>query len=61
VKEREHLEYLGVDGRKILQSIFKKHEGLDWIVLGHDRDMWRAVLNTVMNFLGPINCEECFD
>ena len=24
-------------------------EGVDWIDLAHDRDKWRAVVNTVMN------------
>jgi hypothetical protein len=25
--------------------------GMDWIVLAEDRDQWRALVNTVMNFL----------
>jgi hypothetical protein len=25
-------------------------EGIDWIDLAEDRDSWRAVVNTVMNF-----------
>jgi hypothetical protein len=25
-------------------------EGVDWMYLAQDRDQWRAVLNTVMNF-----------
>jgi hypothetical protein len=25
-------------------------EGVDWMHLAHDRDQWRAVVNTVMNF-----------
>jgi hypothetical protein len=24
--------------------------GMDWIVLDQDRDKWRALMNTVMNF-----------
>jgi hypothetical protein len=24
-------------------------EGVDWIFLAHDRDQWRAAMNTVMN------------
>jgi hypothetical protein len=25
-------------------------DGMDWIDLAHDRDQWRALVNTVMNF-----------
>jgi hypothetical protein len=28
-------------------------EGVDWIHLVQDRDQWRAVVNTVMNFWVP--------
>jgi hypothetical protein len=24
-------------------------DGMDWINVAHDRDQWRAVVNTVMN------------
>jgi hypothetical protein len=27
--------------------------GMDWIDLAHDRDQWRAVMNTVMNLRVP--------
>jgi hypothetical protein len=27
--------------------------GMDWIDLAQDRDQWRALVNTVMNFLIP--------
>jgi hypothetical protein len=28
-------------------------DGVDWIDLAQDRDQWRALMNTVMNFLVP--------
>jgi sensor domain CHASE-containing protein len=27
--------------------------GMDWIHLAYDRDQWQALVNTVMNLLGP--------
>ena len=48
------LEDQGVDGRTILNRIFKKWDrGMDWIDLPHDRDRWRALVNAVMNFRVP--------
>jgi hypothetical protein len=54
VREREHLEDPGVDGRIILKLIFRKLErGMDWIDLVQERDRFRALVNAVMNFQVP--------
>jgi hypothetical protein len=51
VKERDHLKQSGVDERIILRWIFKKWDGgIDWIDVAQNRDGWRPLLNTVMNF-----------
>jgi hypothetical protein len=48
--ERDHLEYLDIDGRVILKFIFKKSDGgMDWIDLAQDRDGRQALVNAVMN------------
>jgi hypothetical protein len=51
VKERDHLENLGVDWRIILIWIFEVGGwgGMDWIELAQDRDRWRECVNAVMN------------
>jgi hypothetical protein len=52
VREGDHLEDLGVDGRLILKWILKQWGGMggmDWIHLAQDRDRWQAVVNVVTN------------
>jgi hypothetical protein len=54
LREGEHLEDSGVDGRIILKWIFKTWDGsMYWIELAQDRDRWRAVVNAVMNLRFP--------
>jgi hypothetical protein len=55
LRERDHLEAPGVDGRIILRWIFRKWDVgyLDWIELAQDRDRWRGRVNVVINFRVP--------
>jgi len=38
LRAKDHLEHLDVDGRTILNFIFKMWDNLDWIEVFHDRD-----------------------
>jgi hypothetical protein len=55
MRERDHLEDPGLDGRVILRRLFRKWDwaGMDWIDLVQDRDGWRALVNAVINLLIP--------
>ena len=55
MRKKEHLEDLSIEGRVILKWIFKNvgWEGVDFIGLAQDRDRWRDLVNTVMNFRVP--------
>ena len=53
-RERDHLEDLGRDGRIIkidLRDV--RMGGLEWIDLAQERKEWRALVNSVMNFVVP--------
>jgi hypothetical protein len=55
LKERDYLQDPGVLGRMILRWIFRKWDvtGMDWIDMALDRDIWRALVNAVMNLRVP--------
>jgi len=50
LREINHLEDPGVEGRIILRWIFSKWDGrMDWTDLAQDRGRWRALVNAVIN------------
>ena len=56
LKERDHLEDSGIDGRIINNKMNLQEvgcEGMDWIELAQDRNRWWALLNAVMNLWVP--------
>ena len=55
LRERDHWGDPDVDGRIILRWIFREVGGGcgDWMELAQDRDRWRALVSTVMNFRVP--------
>jgi hypothetical protein len=62
LRERDHLEDTGVDGRVILRWLFREWDGgIDCIDLVHDRDRWRALLKAAMNLRVPKKFGEFVD
>jgi hypothetical protein len=51
LRERNYLEDLCADGRKILKWLLKIGWGnVDWIHLAEDRGKWPAIVNTAVRF-----------
>jgi hypothetical protein len=62
LKEEEHLQDSGTDGRIILKCIFKKWDGkVDWTDLAQNRDRRQTLVNAVRNNFGCIICGEFLD
>jgi len=55
LKERDHAEDLGINGKIVLECILGKYGGKVWpgYTLAHDKDQWRDLVNTVMNLRVP--------
>jgi hypothetical protein len=54
LSDRDHVEDVGVDGRIILKSMFKKLDrDMEWINLPQYRDRWRALVNVATNVWVP--------
>jgi hypothetical protein len=54
LREEDHLEDPGVDGREIVKLIFNKWDGgMHWMYLIQYSEMWRALVNATMNFWVP--------
>jgi hypothetical protein len=54
LKEADHSENLGVDGKIISKRILGiQGGGVDWMNLAQDRNQWRTLVSTVMNVWVP--------
>jgi hypothetical protein len=50
LREGNHLEDPGTDGRIILKYICEKwYGGMDWIDIAEDRDRWWTLVNAAIN------------
>ena len=45
----DNMEDLSIDGGQIKITFNEITEGINWSPLAHDRDSWRAVVNTAMS------------
>jgi len=62
LRDRDHLEDPGVDGRIILRWIFRKWDGgMDWIDLAQDRDRGTGSCDCGNEPSGFIKCGEFLD
>ena len=54
LRERDHLEVLGIDWRIILKWIFMKWDrDMEWNDMAQKRERWLALVNVVMNIRFP--------
>jgi hypothetical protein len=53
LREREHMEDPGIDGRIILNWIYRKWDGGHGLDLAQNRDRWRALVNAVLTLRVP--------
>jgi hypothetical protein len=53
LREGDHLEDPGIDGRIILQCIFEKPYGMEQINLAQDRDRWWTAVYAAVSLWVP--------